>query len=163
MYLSRKIANLWADKKGEATYIYLCVLIMVFAILLSTLILYMAMISQIEIQKRDVQAKLDNYIASYAVEAYDAVKQGTQYNEVFDWADFEAGAVETLGFTSPGDMEYSYPNSEITMSRPATTVLNGNGFGITIQYTATFPIQWGGHTFADLDIPVTVTSYFKLK
>ena len=64
------------SKKGEGTYIYLCVLILVISMLLSVLILYMGLCAQVQIQKRDMKHKLDGYISDYATVAFNAVKQG---------------------------------------------------------------------------------------
>ena len=57
----------------------------------------------------------------------------------------------------------TYENGNCTMSRPTVTTLSGNGFGLTAAYTVSFPIVWGGRSFADLEVPITVTSYYKFK
>ncbi len=158
----KRIKQTLISRKGDS-YIYLCVLVLFISMLLSVLILYMGLCAQVQTQKRDVKAKLDSYVSAYAVEAYDAIKQGSQYAELMDWTDFEDRTVVALGFTDPDMTVYEYPNANASMSRPTTTVLRGNGFGITVQYTAVFPIRWGGRTFADLEIPVTVTAYYKFK
>ena len=74
---------------------------------------------------------------------------------------FEQGAYAALGFESDSVSEYAYGNC--TMTRPAITVLKGNGYGISAEYTAIFPVVWNGTVYADIEIPVTVTSYYKLK
>ena len=40
---------------------------------------------------------------------------------------------------------------------------NGDGFGVAVEYIAMFPIRWNGTVFTELEIPVTVTSYYKMK
>ena len=49
------------------------------------------------------------------------------------------------------------------MTRPTVTVLRGNGFGLTLRYTAIFPIRWNGKTYQSLKVPITVSSYYKFK
>ena len=49
------------------------------------------------------------------------------------------------------------------MTRPEVTTLNGDGFGLTVHYTAIFPITWNGRTYSSLEVPVTVSSYYKSK
>ena len=72
------------DKNGDA-YIWLCVIVVFISMLLSVLILYMGLLSQVQIQKRDMKHKLDGYISDYATVAFNAVKQGEAY-EVYDRA-----------------------------------------------------------------------------
>ncbi len=148
------------NKRGDS-YIYLCVIVLFISMLTSVVILYMGLTAQVQVQKRDVQLKLDSYIADCSPEVYDALKQGSAYETYVDWEAFEQGAYKTLGFERDTTSEYSYGNC--TMTRPILTVLKGNGCGITAEYTAVFPVRWNGNVYADLEIPVTVTSYYKLK
>jgi len=153
--------NALKNKKGES-YIYLCVIIMFVTMLVSVLILYMGLTAQVQAQKRDTKAKLDGYISDYATEIYDALKQGDNYALSIDWNDLESGVFAELGFPSDTTTEYIYANG-IKMSRPNVETLSGNGFGLKIEYTAYFPVEWNGTKYVDLQIPVILTSYYKFK
>ena len=150
------------SKKGEGTYIYLCVLILVISMLLSVLILYMGLCAQVQIQKRDMKHKLDGYISDYATIAFNAVKQGEAYEIYVDYENLANGCLPSLGFTQ-SDSVYRYDNGNCILVNPEVKVLRGEGFGITLHYTAVFPIVWNGKTYGDLSIPVTVSSYYKIK
>lgn len=150
------------SKKGEGTYIYLCVLILVISMLLSVLILYMGLCAQVQIQKRDMKHKLDGYISDYAIVAFNAVKQGEAYEIYVDYENLANGCLPSLGFTQ-SDSVYRYDNGNCTLVEPEVKVLRGEGFGITLHYTAVFPIVCNGKTYGDLSIPVTVSSYYKIK
>ena len=150
------------NKKGEGTYIYLCVLILVISMLLSVLILYMGLCAQVQIQKRDMKHKLDGYISDYATVAFNAVKQGEAYEIYVDYENLANGCLPSLGFTQ-SDSVYRYDNGNCTLVEPEVKVLRGEGFGITLHYAAVFPIVWNGKTYGDLSIPVTVSSYYKIK
>lgn len=150
------------SKKGEGTYIYLCVLILVISMLLSVLILYMGLCAQVQIQKRDMKHKLDGYISDYATVAFNAVKQGEAYEVYVDYESLANGCLPSLGFTQ-SDSVYRYDNGNCTLVEPEVKALRGEGFGITLHYTAVFPIVWNGKTYGDLSIPVTVSSYYKIK
>ncbi len=150
------------SKKGEGTYIYLCVLILVISMLLSVLILYMGLCAQVQIQKRDMKHKLDGYISDYATIAFNAVKQGEAYEVYVDYENLANGCLPSLGFTQ-SDSVYRYDNGNCTLIGPEVKVLRGEGFGITLHYTAVFPIVWNGKTYGDLSIPVTVSSYYRIK
>ena len=153
--------NALKNKKGES-YIYLCVIIMFITMLVSVLILYMGLTAQVQAQKRDTKAKLDGYISDYATEIYDALKQGDSYAMSIDWNDLKSGEVAELGFTSDTTTEFVYANG-IKMTRPTVETLSGNGFGLKIEYTAYFPVEWNGTRYADIQIPVILTSYYKFK
>lgn len=150
------------SKKGEGTYIYLCVLILVISMLLSVLILYMGLCAQVQIQKRDMKHKLDGYISDYATVAFNAVKQGEAYEIYVDYENLANGCLPSLGFTQ-SDSVYRYDNGNCTLVEPEVKILRGEGFGITLHYTAVFPIVWNGKTYGDLSIPVMVSSYYKIK
>ena len=150
------------SKKGEGTYIYLCVLILVISMLLSVLILYMGLCAQVQIQKRDMKHKLDGYISDYATVAFNAVKQGEAYEIYVDYENLANGCLPSLGFTQ-SDSVYRYDNGNCILVNPEVKVLRGEGFGITLHYTAVFPIVWNGKTYGNLSIPVTVSSYYKIK
>jgi hypothetical protein len=49
------------------------------------------------------------------------------------------------------------------MSRPTVTVLSGNGFGVKVEYIASFAVKWNGKRYTDIEIPISVTSYYKTK
>lgn len=150
------------NKRGDS-YIYLCVIVVFVCLLVSVIILYTGLIAQVQIQKRDVQAKLDSYVSSRATDEYDALKQGSVKDNYFEWNQIEAEAYKALGFPNESDEAYVYENGNCKMTRPALTILKGDGFGVTVEYVAIFPIAWNGMVFADLEIPVTVTSYYKTR
>ena len=150
-----------SSKKGES-YIYVCVLVLFISALVSVVILYMGLMAQVQIQKRDVEMKLDSCISEFAVEAFDSLKQGESMDRVIDLDKLKQNAYTEFGFNAYAQ-SITYPNGNCKMSRPTITTLSGNGFGLTATYTVTFPVRWGGKAFADLTVPITVTSYYKFK
>jgi hypothetical protein len=124
--------------------------------------MYMGLMAQVQIQKRDVEMKLDSCVAEFATEAFDSIKQGDNYEFQLNLEKLKENAYSHLGF-GVYDTSITYDNGNCTMSRPVIRTLSGNGFGLTATYTVSFPIVWGGRTFADLEIPITVTSYYKFK
>lgn len=159
--MSKKIKNLLASKAG-ISYVPICILVFFICMLVSVLILYMGLMAQVQIHKRDVKLKLDSHITEYAVDAFDSIKQGEKYTEAIDLLTLKQTAYTSLGF-SASDASYTYKNGNCTISRPTITVLSGEGFGLSATYTASFLIVWNGKAYADLEIPLTVTSYYKFK
>lgn len=150
------------DKNGDA-YIWLCVIVVFISMLLSVLILYMGLLSQVQIQKREVKTKLDSVVSEYATEMFDAIKQGAPSERYIDYDGLVRKAYAKLGFPSDTVTEYPYPNGNCVMKRPQVTSLKGDGFGITVRYTVVFPIKWNGNTYKSLEVPITVSSYYKFK
>ncbi len=157
----KRLKQITSSTKGES-YIYVCVLVLVISMLVSVVIMYMGLMAQVQIQKQDVELKLDSCISEYAVEAFDSIKQGESYENVIDMNKLKQNAYSRLGF-APSDSSIVYGNGNCTMTRPTITTLLGDGFGLTVTYTVSFPITWGGKTFSDLTVPITVTSFYKLK
>ena len=155
-----KLKKTLKNKNGES-YIYLCVIILFVSLLLSVIILYMGLMAQVRVQKHNTKARLDGYVTESAVNAFNDLKQGENYANTFDWAAFENGVYETLGFEDDKTL-YEHPNGT-KMTRPTVTVLRGEGFGIKIEYVAIYLVNWNGNTYADLEIPITIVSYYKGK
>lgn len=149
-------------KNGDA-YIWLCVIVVFISMLLSVLILYMGLLSQVQIQKREVKTKLDSVVSEYAAEMFDAIKQGAPSERYIDYDGLVRKTYAKLGFSSDTVTEYAYPNGNCVMMRPQITALKGDGFGITVRYTVVFPIKWNGNTYQSLKVPITVSSYYKFK
>ena len=150
------------NKRGNS-YVWLCVIVLVASMLFSALLLYMTLTAQVAMQKREVRAKLDGYVSAYAVESFGGLKHGTESSAYMDRERFAAGVCPALGFADETQETYEYPNGECTMTRPDVTVFFEDGFGVTVQYTAVFPVAWNGRTFADLTVPVTVSSFYRIK
>lgn len=73
-----RIKQTASSKKGES-YFYLCVLVLFISMLVSVVIMYMGLMAQVQIQKRDVKMKLDSCVSEFATEAFDSIKQGDNY------------------------------------------------------------------------------------
>ena len=124
-----RIKQTASSKKGES-YIYVCVLVLFISMLVSVVILYMGLMAQVQIQKRDVKMKLDSCVSEFATEAFDSIKQGDNYEFMLDLEKLKENAYRHLGFGSD-DASITYENGNCTMSRPTVTTLSGNGFGLT--------------------------------
>ena len=61
------------NKRGNS-YVWLCVVVLVSSMLFSVLFLYIGLTSQVAAQKRDIKAKLDGYVSSYAVDVFEGAE-----------------------------------------------------------------------------------------
>ena len=150
------------SNKGES-YIPVCVLVLFLSALVSVLIMYISTMAQVQAQKRDVKTKLDSVVSEYATEMFDAIKQGAPSERYIDYDGLVLKTYAKLGFPSDTVTEYACPNGNCVMMRPQVTSLKGDGFGITVRYTVVFPIKWNGNTYKSLEVPITVSNYYKCK
>ena len=157
----RTMKNTFSNK-GES-YIPVCVLVLFLTALVSVLILYIGTMAQVQAQKRDVKTKLDSVVSEYATEMFGAIKQGAPSERYIDYDGLVRKTYAKLGFSSDTVTEYPYPNGNCVMMRPQITALKGDGFGITVRYTVVFPIKWNGNAYKSLEVPITVSSYYKFK
>ena len=79
----KRIKQAASSKKGES-YIYLCVLVLFISMLVSVVIMYMGLMAQVQIQKRDAKMKLDSCVSEFATEAFDSIKQGVRKRQLHD-------------------------------------------------------------------------------
>ena len=79
----KRIKQTASSKKGES-YIYVCVLVLFISMLGSVVIMYVGLMAQVQIQKRDVKMKLDSCVSEFATEAFDSIKQGDNYEFMLD-------------------------------------------------------------------------------
>ena len=150
------------NKRGNS-YVWLCVVVLVASMLFSVLMLYLGLTAQVALQKRDVQARLDGYVSSYAADAFEGLKHGVNYADYLDRQTFADGVCPALGFADDSQETLVYPNGDCVMNRPTVTTRFEDGYGVTVAYTAVFSVRWNGKTFADLTVPVTVSSDYKTK
>ena len=93
----KRIKQTASSKKGES-YIYVCVLVLFISMLGSVVIMYVGLMAQVQIQKRDVKMKLDSCVSEFATEAFDSIKQGDNYEFMLDLEKLKENAYRHLGF-----------------------------------------------------------------
>lgn len=154
----------FANNKGFS-YILTCVIVLIVCMLVAIGIEYAYVLHTANAEKEDKQLILDSMMTSYAVEKYDALKQGAAYTKYIDNATMKSKAYSVLGFGYSGTTRLTVSNGDrvYTVTRPIVTTLTGDSFGVVVRYTAKIPFTVFGRRIADISVPVEIVSKYQEK
>ena len=118
------------NKKGFS-YILTCVLVLVVVMMIAVSVQYSLVFSLVRSEKEASRLALDSLVTKYAVEQYDALKQGEAYASHIDRAQLVRRAYRTLGFADAGITEktVSKGDASYTVSRPEITAADSGSIG----------------------------------
>ena len=114
-------------------------------------------------QKNETKLKLDSFVTSYAVENYNALKQGEAWIEYID-RDLLVNEVYTLlGFPKFVTLEYK-PTAPVEgkyiMSEPDVYALAGDSFGVLVEYEISIPFEVFGYRISNIIVPIEIISRY---
>ena len=89
------------NKKGFS-YVMTCVIILVVMMLVTIAMQYAYIYHIAREQQNETQLALDSYVTRFAVNRFDALKQGEAWDGYIDRDALVGGAYETLGFSRGG-------------------------------------------------------------
>ena len=98
----------------------------------------------------------------FAVNRFDALKQGEAWDGYIDRDELVGGAYETLGFPRGGGGSLSV-DGQYVMTRPTITPECTDAFGIRAVYELKIPFELFNREVAEITVPITVVSQFKQK
>ena len=150
------------NKKGFS-YILTCVMILGIVMAVYTSLQYAAVYHIAREQKNETKLKLDSFVTSYAVENYNALKQGEAWSEYID-RDLLVNEVYTLlGFPKFVTLEYK-PTAPVEgkyiMSEPDVYALAGDSFGVLVEYEISIPFEVFGYRISDIIVPIEIISRY---
>ena len=154
-----------SNRRG-ISYVLTCVCILVAMTLVAISMQYALVYHVAREQQRETQLKLDSYVTQYAVNKYDALKQGTPWDEYIDNGDLVNGAYIMLGFSpvgGQGSNETLIADGKYVMSRPSIYATSGDTLGIMARYKIIIPFELFNREIAEITVPVTLVSQYKLK
>lgn len=152
------------NKKGFS-YILVCVFILAAVMLTFVALQYASIYHIAREQKQDTQLTLDSYVTTYAVNKYNALKQGTEYDKYIDRADLVEGAYYVLGSPRIITLEYR-PESgtgAYSVTNLAVNALVGDSFGVFVTYDLNIPFEVFGMKISDIKVPVEIVSSYTEK
>ena len=132
------------NKKGFS-YIMTCVLVLAVVMMIAVSVQYSLVFS---------------LVTKYAVEQYDALKQGEAYASHIDRTQLVRRAYGTLGFADAGITEKTVSKGDASyiVSRPEITAADSGSIGVTVRYTMTVPFRAFGRVVAEIPIPVEINA-----
>ena len=148
--------------RNAFSYILICVVILVLVMFIAVAMQYAFVYHIANTQKADTQLLLDGYVTKYAIEKYDALKQGASYEAFIERESLVSGAYTLLGFNKTGvESSISYSGiKEYTMTKPTISATSDDSFGVTLKYTLKIPFEAFGNKIADITVPVEIVSKY---
>jgi len=153
------------NKEGFS-YVLTCVIILVVMMLVTAAMQYAYVYHIAREQQNETQLKLDSFVTRYAVTYYDALKQGEPWDDYIDRNDLVDGAYTLLGFPRFITLEYREPvpvDGKYVMSRPTIYAMAGDAFGVLVEYELSIPFEMFNREIAEITVPITIVSQYKLK
>jgi hypothetical protein len=139
--------------KNGAGYILTCIMVIIGVVVLLVLLQYMSVYHTAKVRKDEIKLTLDGYVTRYAIESYDALKQGEQYSAYLDVDGLKEGAQAEIA-------EYI---DQYNLSDIRITPLYTGCFGIQVEYVITIPFEMFGRKISDIHITVTTVSQYAEK
>lgn len=155
----RKTLKALSNKQGFS-YILTCVMVLISVMLIAIAMQYAYVYHVAREQKNEVQLQLDSYVTRYAVEKYDALKQGSAYDRYIDRAGLAEGTYAVLGFSRSATEK---SEETYVMYRPWIESLTDDAVGVQVEYEIIIPFELFNRKIADISVPVTIISQFKQK
>ncbi len=149
--------------RAGIAYLWVCILVLAGCMLFSVLLLDLGIRSAIDSRRREVEAKLDGCLTSFAVGQYDSIKTGTPGGEAPSPEALRDDVLEALGFSDESVTVSPGAADTVRMTRPEVEVSGEDGWSVTVRYTALVPVCWSGTVFEELEVPVRVTRSYRAK
>ena len=149
------------NKNGFST-IVVCVIVLILCMILAILIEYAAIYNCAENEKAEAQLKLDSLVTSYAVDKYNALKQGKAYSQYLNQSELIAKAYEALDFGSASIRERVISKGSLTytIQRPEIRYLSDGQFGVKASFDVIVPFTVFGKTVGEVIIPIAIISKY---
>ena len=128
-------------------------MVIIGVVVLLVLLQYMSVYHTAKVRKDEIKLTLDGYVTRYAIESYDALKQGEQYSAYLDVDGLKEGAQAEIA-------EYI---DQYNLSDIRITPLYTGCFGIQVEYVITIPFEMFGRKISDIHITVTTVSQYAEK
>ena len=157
--------KLLINKRGFS-YVLTCVCILVVMMLVAVAMQYAFIYHVAREQQNEMQLKLDSYVTRYAVSKYDALKQGEPWDDYIDRDDLVDGAYTLLGFPRIITLAYRElvaVDGKYIMSQPTIVATTGDAFGVLVKYELSIPFEMFNRKLADITVPITIVSQYKMK
>ena len=146
-----KAKNVIANQKGFS-YILTCVLLIFVMLLVAVSVQYVTVYYIARTQKNEMQLKVDGYLTHYAMEEYDSLKQGEAWGQYLDRDALTEGVYDLL---------HTNESDSYVMIQPGVTGLNGDRFGVIVDYVVSIPFELFNRKIADIYVPITIVSRYQ--
>ncbi len=153
------------NKKAEG-YIFPCVMIVILCMIFSLLIYFVCTVSMVRTTKENAEMVFDSYITENAIDIYNSIKQGNDYTEAIDNAEYVEELSKICTFVRRGRFLYNYDSDgavKFYITQPVITFVREYSLKIQVSYTMYVPIRFNGVQVQTAVVPVVIQSNFMEK
>ncbi len=153
------------NKKAEG-YIFPCVMIVILCMIFSLLIYFVCTVSMIRTTKENAEMVFDSYITENAIQIYNSIKQGNDYTDAIDNAEYVDEICRMCTLVRRGRLLYNYNNEgniQFYITEPTIHFIRENSLKIQLSYTMYVPIRFNGVRVQTAVVPVVIQSNFMEK
>ncbi len=153
------------NKKAEG-YIFPCVMIVILCMIFSLLIYFVCTVSMIRTTKENAEMVFDSYITENAIDIYNSIKQGNDYTDSIDNAEYVDEICRMCTLVRRGRLLYNYNNEgniQFYITEPTIHFIREYSLKIQVSYTMYVPIRFNGIQVQTAAVPVVIQSNFMEK
>lgn len=152
--------------KSGMSHIKTVVLVLAIALIFSMVVLYASLMTIIQVSRDQTQRVLDDFVLHNSVESYDNLKNGNDFSDDLDELFYKSQIFSAFSLDIRGNSLYSLDEQgevQYVISDPQVDYEVSNTLKLTASYDLSIPIRLAGQHLFNLQMPITVKSYYVLK
>ena len=157
--------NLFNSKSG-ASHIKTAVLVLIFAMIISVIMVFWNAMTIVNVSKANTTRVLDSYVTKNSIEIFGSLKNGNDFSENLNKYIYKSLLSDEFSLDIYGNSMYSYGEDGkliYYMTNPNVSYSYQNTLKLKASYTIAIPMRFAGKTVTYLRIPITVQSYYNPK
>lgn len=142
------------------------VLVLIFAMIISALLVFWNAMTIIEVNHDNTVRVLDTYVTKNSITIFNSLKNGNDFSESLDEFLFKSELSSEFSLDISGNSIYAYDEDGklvYIMTNPNVTYSYQNTLKLKATYTMWIPVRFAGKFINYVRIPVTVQSYYNPK
>lgn len=157
--------KLFTSKSG-ASHIQTAVLVVIFAMIISVIMVFWNAMTIVNVSKANTTRVLDSFVTKNSIEIFGSLKNGNDFSEDLNKYIYKSLLSDEFSLDIYGNSMYSYGEDGkliYYMTNPNVSYSYQNTLKLKASYTIAIPMRFAGKTVTYLRIPITVQSYYNPK
>ena len=149
-----------------ASHIQTAVLVLIFAMIISTIMVFWNAMTIINVSKANTTRVLDSFVTKNSIEIFNSLKNGNDFTEDIDEYLYKSLLSDEFSLDYSGTTMYSYSEDGkliYMITSPDVTYDYENTLKLGASYTVWIPMRFAGRIVTYARIPITVRSYYNPK
>lgn len=157
--------KLFTSKSG-ASHIQTAVLVVIFAMIISVIMVFWNAMTIVNVSKSNTTRVLDSFVTKNSIEIFDSLKNGNDFSEDLNEYIYKSLLSDEFSLDILGSSMYAFSEDGrivYYMTNPNVSYDYQNTLKLKASYTVWIPMRFAGRTVTYMKIPVTVQSYYNPK